>query len=145
MAAIFAITAFLAASLTPLIAFRAGFVLKRLIIGDYALIVIRELQVIFGLNSVTMMLRILCQLLIFIKQLRRISARTAINPVHLIAAAILIAIVVTTTAATIIIAIIIQWRVLPHPSFTRSPLKQLSRSRAHIYPQSQAAIQSLNI
>jgi hypothetical protein len=57
--------------------FLTGFV-----IGDHSEIVIRKLQVILGLNSVAMMLSVLRKFLIFIKQLRRIAARAAVNPVE---------------------------------------------------------------
>ena len=52
---------------------------------------IRELQVIFGLHAVAVMLRVLRQLLVLIEHLRRIAARAAVDPV-LVAAALLLAV-----------------------------------------------------
>ena len=64
-----------------------------------------ELQIIFGLNAVVIMLGVLRKLLIFIEQLRRIAPRAAINPVGCVAAT-LIAIVIRTTATTAIVVVI---------------------------------------
>jgi hypothetical protein len=100
-----------ASRLTLSRAFCTRLVLARFVIGNHTEIVVSKLQVIFGLHAVTIVLRILRQLLIFVEQLRRISARAAVNPVLVILAAL----IAVATAPAAIITIIVQGRVFPHP------------------------------
>lgn len=88
---------------------RALFVLTGLVVGDHAEIMVRKLQIIFLLHTVAMMVGVLRKLLVLIEQLRRITARAAINAVHRIRiATALIAAVVTTTTTVIVITLIVQ-------------------------------------
>lgn len=88
---------------------RALFVLTGLVVGDHAEIMVRKLQIIFLLHTVAMMVGVLRKLLVLIEQLRRITARAAIDAVHRIRiATALIAAVVTTTTTVIVITLIVQ-------------------------------------
>ena len=87
----------------------AGIVLPRLVVGDDAEIVVRELQVVLGLHPVAVMGGVLCQLLVLVEHLRGIAARPAVDPVELGAIAALITVTApTTTVIPVIIVVIIQ-------------------------------------
>ena len=123
-----AIVAFFAAFPT-LIGARALFVSAHAAVGGHPEIVIGELQVIFGLDPVTVEVGVLRQLAIFFEQLRGIAARPAVNPVELLSAAataavrpiaasaptVVVAIAVVVTAV-IAVVIIIQGDSFPNPS-----------------------------
>jgi hypothetical protein len=99
-----AITAAFTRLITLFIALGSRFVLASLVVSDHTKIVIGELQVIFCLNPVTIMLGILGKLLVLVEQLRRVPARTAVDSVERVARAL-----ITITAATAaIISITIQ-------------------------------------
>lgn len=83
----------------------ARFVNARLVVGDHAEIVIRELEVILHLHPVTVVLGVLRKLFELVEHLRSIAARAAVNPVELAASAALRA--VTAPTATVITVIII--------------------------------------
>ena len=80
-------------------------VLTGLVVGNHAEIVIGELQVIFHLHAVAIVVGVLRELLVLFEQLRGIAACAAVDPVELVAVAALRAI--TAPAATVI-AIVIQ-------------------------------------
>jgi len=101
---------------TPITTLCARLVLASLVVGYDAIIVVGELQVLFHLHTVTIVLRILRELFVFIQQLRRIAACTAVNPVELVSAATLIAI--TATAATIVTLVIQGKSSLSQPEVT---------------------------
>jgi len=84
-------------------------VLLRAAVGHDAEIVIGELQVIFGLHTVAIHLRIVCELLVFLEQLGGIAPCPAVDPVGLSA---LLA-VATASAAAIVATILIQRISLP--------------------------------
>ena len=103
------------------IALGARLVLTDFVIIDDAEIMVGELQEIFLLYAVAVMLSVLSQLFIRVEQLGRVAARPAVDPGHLVAAtatasAALWTIVITTATAVIIvhIAIIVQGSVFPH-------------------------------
>jgi hypothetical protein len=81
-------------------------------IGQDAEIMIRELQIIFGHDPIAGQLRVPCHVPVFFKQLRRIAACAAIDPVALIgvatttAHATLGALIVVTTATAPVLTII---------------------------------------
>ena len=89
--------------LAVLVALRARLFLASLVVGNHTEIVVGELQVICGLNTVAIMLSVLSKLLIFIQQLRRIAARPAVNPVERVSATLIT--IAATTAAIISITI----------------------------------------
>lgn len=68
-------------------------------IGKDPEIVIRELKIIFFGNPVAIQMRVVCQLPVFLEQLRRISTRTAVDPVQLLTT--LLTIVPAATPAVI--------------------------------------------
>ena len=74
-------------------------------IGNDAEIMVRELEVSFLLHPVTIEMRIMGHLTIFLKHLRRITTRTAVDPVQLLTTALRT--VSTAAAAPIVIATII--------------------------------------
>jgi len=76
-------------------------------VGDHAEIVIGKLEVIFGLNTVPIEVRVLCQLAIFFEHLGRIAPRAAIDPVQLLAAALRARIVSATATAVVVPAIVV--------------------------------------
>ena len=83
-------------------------ILTDALIGDNPEIMIGELQVIFGLNAITVKVRIMRQLAILFEHLRRIATRTAVNPVKLLAiAAAALTIVVCPSAPAVIVATIV--------------------------------------
>jgi hypothetical protein len=102
--AIFIIT-LIARTAALFIALGARFILARLVVSNHPEIVVCELEVVFGLNPVAIVLRILSKLLILVEQLGRIAACTAVNPVLIIAALVA---AVTAAATAIVIAIVIQ-------------------------------------
>lgn len=77
------------------------------------MIVIGELQVIFLLHPVAIVIGVLRQLLVLIEQLRRVTARSAINPVRLIGATLIPIVVITTATAIVIITMVIQGILFP--------------------------------
>jgi hypothetical protein len=80
-----------------------SFFLTRLVIGNHPEVVVCELEVILGLNTVAIVLRVLSKLLILVEQLRRITPRAAVDPVLVIAALV---VAVSATAATIVTIVI---------------------------------------
>ena len=62
------------------------FFLPRAIVGENAKVMIRELQIIFGVHPVTLRLGIARQVLVFLKKLGRIAARTIVDAIARIAA-----------------------------------------------------------
>ncbi len=101
---------------------RTGFILTHLVVIDDAEIMVGELQKIFCLHAVPVMLRVLGQLFIFIEQLGRVAAGPAVDSVKLVsttaastATTALRAIGITTAAAvTVTISIVVQGSVFPH-------------------------------
>ena len=83
-----------------------------LIIGEDAKIVIRELEVVFGLNPIVVQLRFARQLLVLFQHLRGIATRAGIDPVvgqiATAAASATVVVIVTATATTIVVPIAIQ-------------------------------------
>ena len=101
----------------------ASLVLAQLVIVDNAEVMVGELQEIFCLHTVPIMLRVLSQLLVFVEQLRRVTAGPAVDSVKLVsttattATSALGAIGITTAAAvTVTISIAVQGSVFPHSS-----------------------------
>ena len=82
-------------------------VLTDALIGDDAEIMVRELQVIFGLNAITIEVRIMRQLAILLEHLRRITARTAVDPVKLLSAASATRTIVCPSAPAVIVTTIV--------------------------------------
>ena len=103
----------------------------RLIVGPPALIgedpeiMIRELQIIFGVDAIARHLRVAGQVLVLFEQLRRIAARATVDPVAAVtlsvAAAATLTLLATTTAATAtVLTVVDQFTVLvlePKPAF----------------------------
>ena len=87
------------------VAFCARLILARLVVSNDAKIVIRKLKVVFSLNTIAVVLRVLSKLLVLIKQLGCVAARPAVDAVKLVASTALIAISASTTT---IVAIVIQ-------------------------------------
>ena len=104
--------------LAGFVALGARFVLTGLVVGDHAEIMVRELQVVFRLNPVAIVLRVLSQLLVLVEQLRCVATRPAVDPVELVSATAQIAIY--ATAATIV-AIVIQGKSSIHAACAAEP------------------------
>ena len=68
---------------------------------------VRELEVIFDVDAVALLLRVACEVLVLLVQLTRVAARAAVDAVAgiatTLAAAATLALTATTTAAAIII------------------------------------------
>jgi hypothetical protein len=88
------------------VAFRLGFVLTGLVVGDDTEIMVGELQIIFGLHAVAVMLGVLGKLLVLVEQLRGIAASAAVDPVARIGAALIA--IIPASATAVIIAIVVQ-------------------------------------
>tara|TARA_Y100001968_G_C19117550_1_gene600341 strand:+ start:230 stop:514 length:285 start_codon:yes stop_codon:yes gene_type:complete len=88
------------------VAFRLGFVLTGLVVGDDTEIMVGELQIIFGLHAVAIMLGVLGKLLVLVEQLRGIAASAAVDPVARIGAALIA--IIPASATAVIIAIVVQ-------------------------------------
>ena len=88
------------------VAFRLGFVLTGLVVGDHTEIMVGELQIIFGLHAVAIMLGVLGKLLVLVEQLRGIAASAAVDPVARIGAALIA--IIPASATAVIIAIVVQ-------------------------------------
>ena len=100
------IVARIALVLTPACAIAAALlVLARLVVGDHAEIVVRELEVVLHLHAVAIVLGVLRELLVLVEHLRGIAARPAVDAVQLSAASALVAV---AAPATPVIAIVIQ-------------------------------------
>ncbi len=84
------------------------------IISDDAEIMIRELEIIFGVHTVAGELRITRQIAIFFQQLGRIATGAVVNPVAVFAAPIatVLATIVPATIAATGLTIIDQWWIL---------------------------------
>ncbi|GAA4221256.1 hypothetical protein GCM10022253_27030 [Sphingomonas endophytica] len=89
-------------------------------------IMIRELQIIFGVDAITRHLRVAGHVLVFLEQLRGIAPRATVDPVAAVtlsmaAAATLTLLLATTTAATAtVLTVVDQFTVLvlePKPAF----------------------------
>ena len=93
-------------------------VLAGAVVGDDAEIMVGELQVVFGLHPVAVVLRVLRQLLVLVEQLGCIAPRAAVDPVALVAAAGLIAVAAAATPVLILIAIVVQRKSVPHSDGT---------------------------
>jgi hypothetical protein len=79
------------------------------LVGENAEIMIRELEIIFGVHPIALALRVACQVLVFLQQLAGIAPRAAVDPVPVVAAALTALTraapaIAATTAATIITA-----------------------------------------
>ena len=85
-------------------AFRLGLVLTGLLVGDDTEIMFGELQIIFGLHAVAIMLGVLGKLLVLVEQLRGIAASAAVDPVARIGAALIA--IIPASATAVIIAIV---------------------------------------
>jgi hypothetical protein len=66
---------------------------------------VRELEVVFLLNAITIEVRVMGQLLVLLQQLRRIAASPAVDSVDLLTALLAI---VTAATPTVVTTIIIQ-------------------------------------
>ena len=75
------------------------------LIGNHSEIVIRELQVILGLDAIAIEMGVLGQLAVFFQQLRRIAAGAAINAVELLTTTVL---AITAAPPTVIPTSIVQ-------------------------------------
>ena len=88
-------------------------------------IMIRELQIIFGVDAITRHLRVAGHVLVFLEQLRGIAPRATVDPVAAVAlsmaAAATLTLLATTTAATAtVLTVVDQFTVLvlePKPAF----------------------------
>ncbi len=67
---------------------------------------VSELQIIFGLHAVAVMLGVLGKLLVLVEQLRGIAASAAVDPVARIGAALIA--IIPASATAVIIAIVVQ-------------------------------------
>ncbi len=96
---------------TALLLLTLAFFLSRFEIGEDAEIMVGELQVIFGVHAVVIMLRVAGQFLVFFKHLAGVAARAVVDPVlvieTVIAVAVLLPVIVVATAATPIVVIIV--------------------------------------
>ena len=97
--------------ITWLIPTNTLFILACLGVGNHAEIVVSKLQVILGLDTITVERCVMCQLLVLLEQLRGITPGSAIDPVKLAAA---LRTIVATTSAAVIAAIVVQRNVHPH-------------------------------
>ena len=88
-----------------ILTFRLGLVLTRLVIGNHAEIVVSELKILLHQYAVAIMLRVLCQFLVLVEELRRIATCPAVDAIGAIAAAL---VTVIAAAATSIIAVVVQ-------------------------------------
>ena len=88
-----------------ILTFRLGLALTRLVIGYHTEIVVSELKILLHQYAVAIMLRVLCQFLVLVEKLRRITTRPVVNAIGAIATAL---VTVTAAAATSIIAVVIQ-------------------------------------
>ncbi len=123
IAFVIVIRPFTVAIVVTIIPAATRFILARLVIGDHPEIMVRELQVIFGLHPVAIMLSILSQLLVFIEKLGCVATRPAVDPVRLITATALIA-VAATTATVVIVAIGVQGQLSSLRSAAAGPSPQ---------------------
>jgi hypothetical protein len=78
-------------------------VLTHALIGYHPEVMIGELEVIFLLHAIIVEVRIQRHLPVFLKHLRRVAARSAVNPVELLAAALLT--IVTAATPTVIVVV----------------------------------------
>jgi hypothetical protein len=97
--------------LIAIVAARALLVLLRARVGDDAEIVVRELQVLFGLHPVAVQGGVVRQLLVLFQHLRRVAARAAVDPVALVAPAL--ATIVAAAAAIVVPIVVVQGNTLP--------------------------------
>ena len=104
----------------------ARFVLPGLVVGYHAEIMVGELQIIFGLHPIAIVLRVLCKLLVLVEQLGCIAPRAAVDPVARIRTA-LIAITAAATAVIVVVAIVVQ-------GITSSFMARRGPSRSAIVP-----------
>lgn len=72
-----------------------------------------ELQIIFLLHAVTIVIGVLRELLILIEQLRRVSAGPVVDTVLLVRVTTLIAVIIASATTAIIVTIIIQGILFP--------------------------------
>jgi hypothetical protein len=95
------------ATLLPaVVAALALFFLALALVGDHTKVVIGELEEVFLVDAVTVKVRVVCELAILLEQLRRITARAAIDAVQLLATALLT--IVTPAAPAVIPTVIVQ-------------------------------------
>ena len=102
-----AIVGFRIAFLPALAARAARFILTDPAIGEHAEIMVGKLEVIFRRYPIAILMGVLGKLAIFLKQLRGIAARPAVNPVELLAAtattAAALGAIVASPAPTIVV------------------------------------------
>ena len=91
----------LAAIVRPL---ALGFFLAGLVVGEDAEIMVGELEIVFGLHPVAIVLGVLGKLLVLFEQLRSIAPGTTIDPIGRIGPAL----IAVTASTTTVIAIIVQ-------------------------------------
>lgn len=100
--------------------------LPRAVVGKDAEIMLRELQVIFGVDPVALRLRVARQILVFFKKLGRVAARAAVDAVTRISApAIALGTRVVPTATAAGLPIIDQRNVLVLMTSQKAPLPDL--------------------
>lgn len=96
------------------------------LVREHPEIMIRELQIIFGVDAITRHLRVAGHVLVFLEQLRGIAPRATVDPIAAVtlsmaAAATLTLLLATTTAATAtVLTVVDQFTVLvlePKPAF----------------------------
>jgi hypothetical protein len=95
-----------AAFLPTVVAALALLFLALALVGDHAEIVICELEIVFLVDAIAVEVRVVRQLAVFLEQLRRVAARTAVDAVELLPAALLT--IVTPAAPAVIPTVIVQ-------------------------------------
>ena len=73
----------------------------RLVVGDHAQVVVRELQIVFSLHAIAIVLGVLRKLLVLVEQLRSIAPRAAVDAIGRIGAALIAVAASTTTVIAI--------------------------------------------
>jgi hypothetical protein len=124
-----AVIALLLALILPAVAARLVFFVARARIGQHTEIMVAELQIIFGQHPVARLLGIARQRLVFFKKLRRVPARTVIDPVAIvlvpvaarIAALRTLVIVAPAATAPVLLAIVDQDKVVPNKEVKKIP------------------------
>jgi hypothetical protein len=85
----------------------ALFVNAHAAIRDHAEVMVRELQIILGLDAVTIQVRVLGQLAILFEHLGRVAPRAAVDPVKLLTATLGAVVVPAPTSAVVVPAIVV--------------------------------------
>jgi hypothetical protein len=95
------------------------------LIGEHTEIMVRELQIIFGVDTIARHLRVARHILVFFQQLCRIAARAAVDPVAAVTlslATATLALTTTTAATATVLTVVDQTTVLvlePKPASVR--------------------------